>query len=234
MASTSTYDISFEKLQTLQRSARGMVELTLPERPSNSGPELYRYLNSSISMLSESAISLHGNHHYLDSRLDRIETQIEKLDRTGTSYFNYLNRRFDKDVRNQFDKVGQRFDGIIRDVKTVKDNISSVEKDVKAVKDDVKAVKDDVKAVKDDVKAVKDDVKAFKDDVNHRFDEMRAMTLNGLARMLHARIEKFAAPVRDGNQTKYQVPAGFPKTVKRFWLLQQDRKYKVICMLYQN
>jgi DNA relaxase NicK len=104
-----------------------MIELTLSERPSSSETELHRYLNSSISILSELAMFLYGNHHYFDDRLNRIETQIEKIDRTGTTYFNYLNRRFDKDVSNRFDKVGQQFDEIIRDVKKIQNHDETIE-----------------------------------------------------------------------------------------------------------
>ncbi len=73
-------------------------------------------------MLSESAVYLYNNHHYMNSRFDDIETRIDKLDTRIEKWFDYVNKRFVK-----------------------------IENDIKAVKNDVKAVKNDVKAVKNDV-----------------------------------------------------------------------------------
>ncbi len=125
-ASISTYSLSFEKLKSLQRSTHSQHELTLPERSSEFEIDSNSYLDSAIDMLSESAVYLYNNHHYMNSRFDDIETRIDKLDTRIEKWFDYVNKRFVK-----------------------------IKNDIKAVKNDVKAVKNDVKAVKNDVKAVK-------------------------------------------------------------------------------
>ena len=207
MASTFIYDSSFEKLKTLQRAAQGTVDLTLPERPSSTGNGLHRYLSGTISMLSESELSLYGNNRYFDGRLDRVETRLEKIDETGTTFFDYLNRRLDKDVRHRVDKVDDR--------------LVKLGEDVKIIQGDVSAIKEDIKTTKGDI-----------NDLKQRFDDFRAMSVNRSAKTLYARIEKVAAPIRDEDgQIKYQVAAGFPKTVRQFWLLQQESELKVIACL---
>ena len=199
MPSISAYSLSFEKLESLHQSAKGMASLTLPERPSESTTDHHRYLDSAISMLSDSAVSLYANYHYMDSRFDRIETQLGKTDREVSNHFRYLNKRLDKDVNQQFDKIDQRFDKVDQRVRAVEFNI----------------------------KAFKDEVNQRFDEVYHRFDEVKAVNFNRFAKVLHAHIRKVAAPIQDGNgRTRYEVASGFPKTIKQFWLLQRDSKPK--------
>lgn len=90
--STSTYSLSFEKLKGLQRSAHPQHELTLSERPSGFETDLNSYLDSAIDMLSESAVYLYDNHHYMNNRFDDIETRIDKLD----THVDKLNTRVEK------------------------------------------------------------------------------------------------------------------------------------------
>ena len=213
---TSIYSPSYEKLKALYESAKseGATTLILPERPS--GPDVIpnRYLNSAISMLGESAACLHRNHHYLDTRLDEfernIEEQVTKLD--GTVH--RLERKVDQNfhyVQKQFNAIDQRFDKVDQRFNQVDQRFNQVE--------------DDIKAVKDDVKAVKDDVKAVKDDVNQRFDEAKAINFNQFATALETPIAEVAVLVQDRNgQKKYEVGAGFPDTVEEFWLLKSNSK----------
>ncbi len=137
--SISTYSLSFKKLKSLQRSTHSQHELTLSEQSSGFEIDLNSYLDSAIDMLSESAVYLYDNHHYMNSRFDSIETRIDKLD----THVDKLDTRVEK----WFDYVNKRF--------------VKIEDDIKAVKNDVKAVKNDVKAVKNDVNQRFDETRAI-------------------------------------------------------------------------
>lgn len=242
MASTSPYDISYEKLKTLQRSAQGVVELTLPERPSSSGTDVNQYLNNTINMLSDSATSMYGNYHYLDSQLNRIDMQIEKTNTTNKKYFDYLNRRFDKETSHQFDKVDQRFDKVDRQLGRVDQRFAKIDEQFDKV--DQRFAKVDEQFDKVNQRFAKVDERF--DEADQRFDDLgnqikgvkrdlkavRAMQLNSSTRALHASIEKVAVPVRDEKgQVKLEVADGFPKTVRQFWLLQNDSKLEATTVM---
>ena len=130
--SISTYSLSFEKLKSLQRSTHSQHELTLSEQSSGFEIDLNSYLDSAIDMLSESAVYLYDNHHYMNSRFDSIETRIDKLD----THVDKLDTRVEK----WFDYVNKRF--------------VKIEDDIKAVKNDVKAVKNDVNQRFDETRAI--------------------------------------------------------------------------------
>ncbi len=197
MTSISTYSLSFEKLKSLQRLTHSQHELTLSEWSSEFEIDLNSYLDSAIDMLSESAVYLYDNHHYMNSHFDDIETRIDKLD----THVDKLDIRVEK----WFDYVNKQF--------------------VK-IKNDVKAVKNDVKAVKNDVKAVKNDVKAVKNDVNQRFNKTKVINFNQFAKVLNVEIEKIATSVQDENdQKRYQVSVDFYETVEEFWLLKSNSKF---------
>ncbi len=134
-----TYSFSFEKLKSLQRSTHSQHELTLSEQSSEFEIDLNSYFNSAINMLSESAVYLYDNHHYMNSCFDDIETRIDKLD-THVD-------KLDTHVEKWFDYVNKRF--------------VKIENDIKAVKNDIKAVKNNVKAVKNDVNQQFDKTRAI-------------------------------------------------------------------------
>ena len=73
-------------------------------------------------MLSESAVYLYNNHHYMNSRFDDIETRIDKLD----IHVDKLDTRIEK----WFDYVNKRFVKIENDIKAVKNNVKAVKNDV--------------------------------------------------------------------------------------------------------
>lgn len=107
-------------------------ELTLSEWSSEFEIDLNSYLDSAIDMLSESAVYLYDNHHYMNSRFDDIETRIDKLDSRFDKLDTYVEKWFDY-VNKQFVKI---------------------ENDIKAVKNDVKAVKNDVNQRFDKTRAI--------------------------------------------------------------------------------
>lgn len=123
--SISTYSLSFEKLKSLQRLTHSQHKLTLPEWSSEFEIDLNSYLDSAIDMLSESAVYLYDNHHYMNSYFDDIETRFDKLDTRVEKWFDYVNKQFVK-----------------------------IENDIKAVKNDVKAVKNDVNQRFDKTRAI--------------------------------------------------------------------------------
>ncbi|KAL9120668.1 MAG: hypothetical protein Q9187_002776 [Circinaria calcarea] len=187
-ASIPIYSLSFEKLKTLHRSAQDMVTLTLPARPSHINPD--QYLDSAISILSESAVSLYSSQRYLDSRSDKIETQLkktgqkvethlEKTDWKVDSHFAYLNRRLDKG----FEEVGRRFDEVEKGIREIGEWRESMDQ--------------------------------WKEGVDQRFDEAKAINFNRLTKSLHAHIRKVAASIQDENgRIRYEVAPGFPRTIK--------------------
>ena len=193
-ALTSTYSLSFEKLKTLHRSAEDIVTLTLPARPSQTNPT--QYLDSAISMLSESTLPLYSNQRYLESRSDKIETQLEKTGQKVDRHFDYLNRRLDK----EFEEVNRRFDRMDQWKEKVDRRFEEVDQRF-------------------------DEIDQRFDEIDQRFDEAKAINFNRLTKSLHAHIRKVAASVQDQNgRIRYEVAPGFPRTIKQFWLLQRDSK----------
>jgi SMC interacting uncharacterized protein involved in chromosome segregation len=154
-------------------------------------------------MLSESTSFLYGDRLYLDNRLNKLDEQVskvaektDKLDKRIRDNFEYIQR--------QFKEVHQRID------------------DVKA---DVKGVRRDIVVFKDDVNQFKNDVNQHFDDVNQRFDRAEAVRFNLLAKRLYDKIKGLGIPVKDRNgRVKYEVGKGFPRTVREFWLLEQDSR----------
>ena len=225
-ASNSTYSFSFEKLKNLHRSAQGVATLTLPERPLGSEIDPNRYLNGAISMLSDSIVSLYGNHHYLDDRFDKIEIQFGKTDRQVRNHFDYLNQRLDKDVNQRFDKLEWRFDKLEQRFDKLEWRFDKLEQRF----DKLEWRFDKLEQRFDKFEQRFD---KFECDVNQRFDEAKAINFNRFAKSLYAPIRKVAAPVQDGNgRTRYEVAPAFPKTIKRFWLLQRDSKPSVFPCAY--
>ncbi len=226
-----TYSFSFEKLKSLQRSTHSQHELTLSEQSSEFEIDLNSYFDSAIDMLSESAVYLYNNHHYMNScfddietRIDKLDTHVDKLDTRVEKWFDYVNKRFVK-IENDIKAVKNDIKAVKNDVKAVKNNVKAVKNDIKAVKNDVKAVKNNVKAVKNNVKAVKNNVKAVKNDVNQQFDKTRAINFNWFTKVLNVKIEKIATSVQDENdQKRYQVNVDFSETIEEFWLLKSNSK----------
>lgn len=107
--SMSTYSLSFEKLKNLHRSAHPRHVLPLPDRPPRLGADSDPYLNGAIVMLGESAVHLHEELDYFDSRSDKVDKRFDKLDIKVDGHFKYVNQRFDE-VDQRFAKVDQRFD----------------------------------------------------------------------------------------------------------------------------
>jgi len=220
--SMSTYSLSFEKLKNLHRSAHPRHVLPLPDRPPRLGADSDPYLNGAIVMLGESAVHLHEELDYFDSRSDKVDKRFDKLDIKVDGHFKYVNQRFDE-VDQRFNEVDQRFNEVDQRFNEVDQRFNKLEDDVKAVKDDVKAVKDDVKAVKDDVNQRFDEVDQRFAKVDQRFDEAKAISFNRFARELDTEIQGVPAPIKDENgQTRYEVGPSFPETVEEFWLLESD------------
>ena len=205
--STLTFSPSFERLAKLRLAASPHCILPSLDEPPVSGTDPSPYFDKAIAILGESAVHLHEQARYSDSRYDKIDdlnTAIVKLDGNTEKYNRYVNKRVD------------RLEG----------DLGTVKRDVKIVKDDVKAFRVDVNQRFDDVNRRFDDVNRRFDEIDQRFDTLQAMLFNRLARFLHTRIQKVGVLIQGRNGHKsYESSRDFPTTVKQFWLLQGNSKH---------